>query len=171
MRTIKLSPDQIITLNDYPLHNDKVLSEYYTKCTKGLELPYVPVIKKGVVVKCFDDNLLEVFKQYEQKNPAAEYFMLDGSHRTTALTLAGRKVSAVIYETDIDIEEAKGLVETGKILGNGTLNHTLEENCRILCRHFNKKQYFMTVREKTKKMAQENKLPHSVTNPPSLVAY
>ncbi len=53
--------------------------------------------------------------------------MLDGSHRTTALTLACRSIAVVMYETDMDIREARGLVATGQILENGTLDLTVEE--------------------------------------------
>jgi len=57
MRTIKLNPDQIITLNDYPMHNDNVLSEYFNKCKLGKEVPFVPVIRKDIVRKHFENDL------------------------------------------------------------------------------------------------------------------
>jgi hypothetical protein len=82
--------------------------------------------------------------------------MLDGSHRTTALSLAGRDIRAVIYETDEDIGEARKLVKTGQILFNATLDYTLEENCEILNKYFTEKPYFMTVQQKTDKLIREN---------------
>jgi len=163
MKTIELTPNQIITLNDYPVYSDSVLSEYFTKCKLGEEVPFVPVIRKEVVRKYFDDKLLEEFNRFEHQNPVAEYFMLDGSHRTTALTLAGCKITAIIYETDSDIEEAKKLVATGQILQNGTLDDSLIENCEELNRHFREKPYFMTVEQKTEKMKREKKLPQEIT--------
>ncbi|MBU0459764.1 MAG: hypothetical protein KJ771_03065 [Nanoarchaeota archaeon] len=162
MKTLELNPNQIITLNDYPVHSDSVLSEYYKKCKLGEDVPFVPVIRKDVVRKYLDSNLLEEFKRFEHKNPVAEYFMLDGSHRTTALTLAGCKISAIVYETDPDIEEAKRLVATGQILQNDTLEHSLEENCEILNRHFREKSYFMTVEQKSEKMKREKKIPENI---------
>src|SRR3989344_5668534 len=164
MKTIELAPNQIITLNDYPIHSDSVLSEYFTKCNLGEEIPFVPVIRKYMIRKHFDDKLLEEFERFERRNPVAEYFMLDGSHRTTALTLAGCKITAIIYETDSDIDEAKKLVATGQILENGTLNHSLEENCEILHKHFKEKPYFMTVEQKTERFVQEKKLPQNIAN-------
>jgi hypothetical protein len=107
MKTMELNPNQIITLNDYPVYSDSVLSEYYKKCKLGEDVPFVPVIRKEIVRKYLDSNLLEEFERFEHQSPVAEYFMLDGSHRTTALTLAGCKISTIIYETDSDIEEAK----------------------------------------------------------------
>src|SRR3989344_1398607 len=162
MRTLELNPDQIITLNDYPVHSDSVLSEYFTKCKLREEIPFVPVIRKAMVRKHFDDELLEEFERFERQNPVAEYFMLDGSHRTTALTLAGCKITAIIYESDKDIKEARKLVATGQILENGTLNHSLEENCKILNRHFREKPYFMTVKQKSEKMRREKKIPQDI---------
>lgn len=164
MKTIELTSSQIITLNDYPVHSDSVLSEYFTKCKLGEKVPFVPVIRKDIVRKYFDDKLLKEFERFERQNQVAEYFMLDGSHRTTALTLAGCKIKAIIYETDSDIEEARKLVATGKILESRTLNHSLEENCEILNKHFKEKPYFMTVEQKTEKMVREKKLPQDMTN-------
>jgi len=162
MKTIELNPNQIITLNDYPVHSDSVLSEYYKKCKLGEDVPFVPVIRKEIVRKYLDARLHEEFERFEHQNPVAEYFMLDGSHRTTALTLAGCKISAIVYETDSDIKEAKKLVATGQILQNDTLDHSLEENCKILNRHFREKPYFMTVKQKSEKMRREKKIPQDI---------
>jgi len=162
MKTMELNPNQIITLNDYPVHSDSVLSEYYKKCKLGEDVPFVPVIRKEIVRKYLDSRLLEEFERFEHQNSVAEYFMLDGSHRTTALTLAGCKISAIVYETDSDIEEAKKLVATGQILQNDTLEHSLQENCEILNKHFREKPYFMTVEQKSEKMRREKKIPQDI---------
>jgi uncharacterized protein YacL (UPF0231 family) len=159
MRTIVLNPDQIITLNDYPIYSDDALNEYFDKCKLGKEVPLVPVMAKEIVRKYFDSGLLEELEKFENNNPQADYFMLDGSHRTTALTLAGCKITAIIYEKDEDIREAKTLVATGQILENDTLNYDLVAICEILNRHFGKKPYFMTVKEKTEKLAKEGAIP------------
>ena len=159
---MELNPNQIITLNDYPVHSDSVLSEYYKKCKLGEDVPFVPVIRKEIVRKYLDSRLLEEFERFEHQNSVAEYFMLDGSHRTTALTLAGCKISAIVYETDSDNEEAKKLVATGQILQNDTLEHSLQENCEILNKHFREKPYFMTVEQKSEKMRREKKIPQDI---------
>ena len=159
---MELDPNQIITLNDYPVHSDSVLGEYYKKCKLGEDVPFVPVIRKEIVRKYLDSRLLEEFERFEHQNSVAEYFMLDGSHRTTALTLAGCKISAIVYETDSDIEEAKKLVATGQILQNDTLEHSLQENCEILNKHFREKPYFMTVEQKSEKMRREKKIPQDI---------
>ena len=84
--------------------------------------------------------------------------MLDGSHRTTALTLTGCTIPVIVYEKTKDIRGARKLVATRQVLKNGTLDHTLEENCKILNRYFKGKFYFMTVEQKTKSMVKECKI-------------
>ncbi len=162
METMELNPNQIVTLNDYPIYSNSVLSEYLTRCKFGKNLPFVPVLRKTVVRNYFDDKLIKEFEDFERRNPVVEYFMLDGSHRTTALALAGCKITVIIYERDEDIREARKSVATGQILENGTLNHTLDENCEILGQHFRKRPYFQTVEEKTRRMAMESVLPRSI---------
>jgi hypothetical protein len=164
MKKIVLKPNQIVTLNDYPLHSNAVLKEYLTKCKSGEELPLVPVIRKDVVRKYFDATLLKEFEKFEEANPKAEYFMLDGSHRTTALTLAHCNIQTIVYEKAEDIAKARKLVAKGQIRESRTLKHTLEENCEILSRHFKRKPHFMTVEQKTKKMAKEKNVPRDMIN-------
>lgn len=159
MKLIKLSSNQIITLNDYPIRKENILKSYFNKCKLGGKIPFVPVIKKNRVKEYLNNKLLKEFKKFEIKNPKAEYFMLDGSHRTTALTIAGCKIAVIVYETDNDIKEAKKLIATGQVRESGTLNHNFEENCKILNKHFSKKPYFMTVKQKTEKMINEKDIP------------
>jgi hypothetical protein len=159
MKTAELQPNQIITLNDYPLYSNDVLSHYLDRCRAGEDLPLVPVIHKNIVREYLSAGLLRVFVGFEEQNPAAEYFMLDGSHRTTALTLSCRSIAAVHYETDPDIREARGLVATGQILENGTLDYTVAENCEVLNTYFEEKPYFMTVQQKAEKMIAEDHIP------------
>ena len=159
MKTTVLNPNQIITLNDYPLYSNNVLNKYLGKCRRGEDLPLVPIISKDIVRKYLGAELSKAFAEFEEKNPAAEYFMLDGSHRTTASTISCRAIAAVIYETDRDIDEARESVVTGQILENATLDHTVAENCEILNRYFEERRYFMTVQQKTEKMIRENHIP------------
>lgn len=163
MRTTKLNPNQIITLNDYSVHNDTVLREYFRKCQLSKDVPFVPVVRKEIVRKYLNNTLLKKFEEFEERNPNAKYFMLDGSHRTTALTLAGCQIPVIVYEKSGDIAKARTLVATGQILESGTLKHTLEENCEILNKHFKRKPYFQTVEEKTRKMVQEKIVPKYMT--------
>ena len=159
MKTKELLPNQIITLNDYPVYNDRVLRKYYKKVQLKKELPLVPVIKSDIVIKHFEITLKKEFKKFTKKNPAAEYFILDGNHRTTALTLTGSKIKTIIFSKDEDILEAKKLVSSGKILENAILNHNLVENCLILSKHFKIKPTLQTVLQKTEKMIKDKIVP------------
>jgi hypothetical protein len=165
MRSITLNPHQIITLNDYPVYSAEVLSLYVDRSLSGEKLPLVPVIHKAIVRRHFTAELVQELESFEQANPLAVYFMLDGSHRTTALTLTGRNIAAIAFEEDADIREAAALVGMGLILRNAILEHTLEENCAILNNHFQARPYFMTVHQKAVKMIQEDfisppEMPH-----------
>lgn len=161
MKILKLDPNQIITLNDYPLYSNDVLKEYTDRCKTGKKIPLVPLISKEIVVNHFDVDILRKFREFEKDNTQAEYFMLDGSHRTTALTLAGYKINSIIYEETEDITKAKNLIVKGDILKSGTLDKTLEENCKILNEHFKKKPYFMTVKQKADKLFKEGHIPNT----------
>ena len=66
MNTLELNSNQIITLNDYPVHSDSVLSDYYKKCKLGEDVPFVPVIRKEIVRKYLDSKLLEEFERFDQ---------------------------------------------------------------------------------------------------------
>ncbi len=85
--------------------------------------------------------------------------MLDGNHRTTALTLSGRRIAVIEYRNDRDIREAKKMVTTGGVVENRTLDLTLDENCELFREHFRGISDFMTVEQKTKKMVDEGVLP------------
>jgi len=57
MKTIELTSNQIIILNDYPVYSDSVLTEYFSKCKLGEKVPVVPIIRKDIFRKCFFNTL------------------------------------------------------------------------------------------------------------------
>lgn len=158
MKAMELNSNQIIALNDYPVYSETVLIKYFNKCKSGEKMPLIPVVSADIVKKYFDNALLKVFEKFKNDNPMARYFMLDGNHRATALTLNDCKIGVVIYKKDEDIVESKKLVVKGQVLKNKILNCTLQENCEILNDHFKKNPYFMTVEQKTNKMIKEKLL-------------
>jgi len=157
MSITQLRPSQIITLNDFPLHSERILEIYFRICQKGHSgiLPYCPVIPKGIVVPYFGSDLTKAFTAFEQEHQETEFFLLDGSHRTTGATLAGSPINAIVLETDDDMVSARTLIDKGDLLSNDVVHKTIEENCNILRDHFGKKPYFQTVKEKTEKMVEE----------------
>jgi predicted solute-binding protein len=162
MKTKNIEPNEIITLNDYPIYSPKDLKKYYNKCINNKPIPLIPVIMKALVKKYLDKKLLKILKDFEKENSSVKYFMLDGTHRTTALTLANKKIPIIIYEKDEDIKEAKQMIKSGEISENATLFYNIIKNCEILNKHFNVRPYFMTVKQKTEKMVKEKVLPKTL---------
>jgi len=159
MKFIKLAPNQIITLNDFPLYNEQILKIYYSVYKNGCGriIPPCPVIHKNLVRHIFNKSLKLKLEKFEKKNPKAEYFLLDGSHKTTAACLTNNKIKAMVFKSDRDIIEAKKLVEIGKLFSL-TVGKTIEDNIDILNKHFRKRPYFETVEEKTKKMIRKKSI-------------
>ena len=163
MEELNLKPNQIITSNHFPLHSLDALKKYLGKCKLGETIFYTPVIKKDIVLKYFNDETLKKFKKFEIDNPSVEYFLLDGSHRTTALDLSKKDINAVSYETNKDIQTAKTSLKNHNPNSN-ILEHTLEENCEILTSHFTKTSGFMTVEQKTEKLVDHKFVPEHIYN-------
>jgi len=160
MKIIELNSNQIITLNDYPIHNEHILKIFFKVYKEGYGkmIPPCPVIDKSLVIPLFNKKLKTLFHKFEKENSEAKYFLLDGSHKTTAATLTNKKIKTIIFENNNDIKEAKRLADIGKLL-NFTLPKTMKENIIILKNHFLKKQIFQTVKEKTKRMMKEKVIP------------
>jgi len=157
MNKLNVKPEEIITLNDYPVHSLKVLNEYVEKCKSKQLIDFIPVIEKDIMKTFFDKQTLEKFKEFEKTHPSAKYFMLDGSHRTTALTINNAPIEIITYRNDKDIANSKNYW-AGEVFDKSPLTLSLEENCNILNNHFKKKTYFFTVLEKTEKMRFEGYL-------------
>ena len=155
-----LNPNQIITLNDSPIRNEQILKLYFRMFHKGKRsiVPPCPVIHKDLLVNNFNNKLKNLFRIFEIKNPKAQYFLLDGSHKTTAATLSHKRIPVMIFKSDRDIQNAKRLVEEGEIISL-TTGATMKEAINALKRHFNKTKSFQTVEEKTNKMIIKKKLP------------
>jgi|SRR3989344_388404 len=160
MKIINLNPNQIITLNDYPIRNEQILKLYFRMFHKGKRslVPPCPVLSMNLLISHFNNKLKNLFIEFEVKNPKAKYFLLDGSHKTTAATLSHKRIPVMIFESDRDIQNAKRLVEEGEILSL-TTGTTIRHTINILKRHFNKTRIFQTVEEKTNKMIRKKQLP------------
>jgi hypothetical protein len=160
MKFVTLSPNQIITLNDFPLHNIQVLKIYYYIYRKGCGriIPPCPVIHKNLVRHIFNKSLKLKLEKFEKKNSRAEYFLLDGSHKTTAACLTKNKIKVMVFKNDKDITKAKRLAKTGELFSL-TVGKTIKDNVDILNKHFKEKPYFETVEEKTERMIRKKSIP------------
>lgn len=153
-----LNSNQIITLNDFPVHNEQILKIFFRIYQKGCGkiMPPVPVLHKNFV--SFSGKLQEIFEEFVARNPQAEYFLLDGSHKTTAAALTGSKISIMIFETDKDVKKAYAMAEVGELF-SFILESTIRDIIHDLMKHFSKKSYFQTVQEKTMRMINEKVIP------------
>ncbi|MFA6461163.1 MAG: hypothetical protein WCV90_02765 [Candidatus Woesearchaeota archaeon] len=155
-----LLPEQIITLNDYPVHSATVLGKYFDLFCSGKykELQPVPVIHKsiGMLQTPSEDSLSFnlSLQKYLEENPVAEYFLLNGNHRTTAATLSRTLIEVYAFEHDGDIDYARRVSENDILV-----EPTLSANCDDLGRHFCRTVRFETVREKTERMVVDRVIP------------
>src|SRR3989344_4491320 len=160
MERKNLSPYQIITLNDYPIRHEQILKIYFRMFQKGgnkIVLP-CPVVHKNLVINNFEDKLKNTFNKFEVINPKAKYFLLDGSHKTTAATLSNKKIPIMIFQSNKDIQSAKKKVEKGELISL-TTGESVKKIVKILIRHFKKTKIFQTVEEKTNKMINGKTIP------------
>lgn len=160
MQILKLSPNKIVTLNDFPVYDEHVLKIYFRVYQKGYgkAIPPCPIMHKDLVIPFFDDNLKKLFTKFIKNNPTVEYFMLDGSHKTTAATLTNHKIKAMVFKDEKDILEAKDLAKAGELF-HYYLKDTIQDIVKELAKHFKKTKLFQTVEEKTEKMKTEKVIP------------
>lgn len=158
MKLKTLNTAQIITLTDFPVHNEHILKIFFRIYQKGYGkiMPPCPVLHKKFV--SFSGKLQEIFEEFIARNPQAEYFLLDGSHKTTAAALTGSRINVMVFETDKDIKEAYAMVEAGELFGL-TVESTINGNVIDLIKHFSKNSYFETVQEKVVRMIAEKVIP------------
>ncbi len=161
MKQITLKPDQILTLNDFPVHNLHVLKMYFKIFKEGYGkiIPPCPVINKKLIKPFLKKEVKEMLEKFEKDNLEVEYFLLDGSHKTSAAALTHQKIKVMVFETDKDIKEAKQLVETGDLLSL-SVEPTIKENIKFFNKHFKKKIGFYTVKQKALRMIKEKVIPN-----------
>jgi len=166
MKMKKVSPAQILTLCDFPVHNEHVLKMYFHMFRKGqgkivppcpvLPLASWPVDAFGKTKKAMAYN--EMFRDFLAAHPTVAYLMLDGSHKTTAAALAGKNILIAILGTNREISEMNDLVAKGEafsFMGESTVEASVAD----LRKHFFKFGCFETVAEKTARMVAEKVVP------------
>jgi len=119
-----LYSNQIITLNDFPVYNEQILKIYFRifEMGQGKIVPPCPVIHKSTGIPLVErkgekaEKYNKLLLKFLEQHPKAEYFLLDGTHKTTAATLCRRHIPVVVFRSDKDIKDAKKLVERGESL-------------------------------------------------------
>tara|TARA_B100000315_G_C14503695_1_gene553543 strand:- start:694 stop:1230 length:537 start_codon:yes stop_codon:yes gene_type:complete len=167
MKNKLLHPGQIITLRDYPLYNEHILKIYFRIFYKnqGKILPPCPVIhkSKGIPYTNGKDSKSKAYntflENYLEKNPKAEYFLLDGGHKTTAATLAHKLIPVFLIEKNGDFKEARKLVKSGDIFGWYEIGNSIKGALESLAEHHLGTREFLTVEDKAKRMVKNKDVP------------
>ena len=84
--------------------------------------------------------------------------MMDGSHKTTALTLTRNKIHCMLVEKDEDIKEIRDLVEVGEIFSLNTGN-SVKKVLWEKADHLKDAEFFESVEDKTKRMIEMKVIP------------
>jgi hypothetical protein len=160
MHIINAQPDELITTRDFPVHSTKVLEQYFQiyKNGTGNTLPPVPLIHKNLFLPHFAKPESTLLKNFLTANPEATYFLLNGSHRTTAANLKRQLIRGMILETLKDIACARKIDINGEPYEHGLLD-TIDDNIQEMVAHFKGTDTFRTVQQKTDKMVEEKVIP------------
>ncbi|MBN2096726.1 hypothetical protein JW752_05040 [Candidatus Peregrinibacteria bacterium] len=156
----ELTPAQVITTRDFPVHSAEVLQRYFEIYRRGENdgLPPVPLMHKDLVVPHFDETTGDLFQEYIRQNPQAEYFLLNGSHRTTSANLTRNMIKGMFLRTEEDIRLARQIKFNGQPYQHGLLDSIIG-NIRDLIEHFRGTELFETVQQKTDRMVDERTMP------------
>lgn len=160
LHSLEVSPDRIITLHDFPLHSEQVLKLYFKMYQQGCGkiVPPCPVLRKELIEVVLKGKTKKAYDIFLQTHPNVKYFLLDGSHKTTAATLTKNLISLTIIEKNSDIEAMRNQVLQGEVISL-TVEDSIEKNIKQLQKYFDTLPVFQTIEEKTLRMVQERVIP------------
>lgn len=161
-----LKPNEILTTKDFPVHNQHILKIYFRICERGDEkiLPPTPVMPVSVGLPLLPGKNKKIqehnerIKKFFRENKKIKYILVDGNHKTTALTLAHKHIHAMILKTDKDIREVKDLIEAGEIFGIYKIE-SMKKELKKMAEHFKDAQLLESVEDKTRRMVRKNTIP------------
>jgi len=171
MKIKNLKPNEILTTKDFPVYNSNILRIYFRICERGHEeiLPPTPVIPLSVGLPLLVGKSKKVqeynqrIKKFFSENKKIKYILVDGTHKTTALTLTHKPIHAMILKTDKDIKEVKDLIDAGEIFGIYKIE-TIKEELKKMANHFKDAEFFESVEDKTKRMVDKEVIPKFMIN-------
>lgn len=166
MKIKNLQPNEILTTKDFPVHNSHILKIYFRICAKGHQkiLPPTPVMPISNGLPLLDGKSKKILeynkriKEYIKKNKRIKYILVDGNHKTTALTLTHKLIHSMILRTGKDISEVKDLIEAGEIFGIYKIDN-IKTELKKMAKHFKDAKFFESVEDKTKRMVREKVIP------------
>jgi hypothetical protein len=163
MKFVSIKPAEAITTRDFPVHSVEVLKRYFELYRNGAgdELPPVPLIHADLFFPHFEEQEKALLEEYLRQNPEVKYFLLNGSHRTTAATLTRNIIRGMVLVTCKDILEAERITFKDKPYEHRLLD-TIEANIRDMAAHFIGTERFESVQQKTDRMVDEKVIPTSM---------
>ena len=148
-----LQPEQIIVPGEYKLGNESILQIYFRVFDRGHggDLPPVIVAHRDSADMFHDVTELDsgdvnyrnhktFYENYNRIlhnafNSGAEYFLLDGNHKSVAATLTHEPLSALELQVDEDIQRGKQMIESGELFNWTIPGETLDESMAKLRNH------------------------------------
>ena len=145
MKKLILNPEQVIVPGEYELGSEAILKIYFRVFSRGLGgyLPPVIVAHRDFVDMSLNLGELDIshinygnrktfynnFNRILQRayDAGAEYFLLDGNHKSVSATLAGEPLSALEVQVDEDIHKVKRMVETGELFDWPISGETIDD--------------------------------------------
>lgn len=171
MKELLVSPAQIMTTNDFPVHNEHILKIYFRIAKHDSKiLPPTPVLhmKTGLPLleekDEFAKNYNKKMKTFLEENPSVEFIMCDGSHKTTALTLTHNKIKVMVLETDEDVVLFKQKELSGEIFSFACDETSIQEILYEKANHYSQAEFFQTVQSKTDRMVRAKVIPEYMIN-------
>ncbi len=166
MQIKNVKPSEILTTLDFPVHNEHILKIYFKICQHDhMILPPTPVIPFSIGLPLLKTKT-EKAKKYNKKiktflndHPKIKYLMVDGSHKTTALTLTHNHIRVALLKKDAHVKEFKLLEETGEIFSLSHSKYTIESALTDMAEHLQEGIFFETVEDKSQRMVKEKVIP------------
>jgi len=193
MKRIELQPNQIIVPGEYKLGNESILKLYFRIFDRGhgKDVPPAIVIHRKTVDMFLnpaeldreDINYRADITRYKNYNriienafrSGANYFLLDGNHKSVAATLTHNPISALELKLDKDTQRGKRMVESGDLFNWTVPGETLRQTMGKLRDHLLEymirsigpriffgevvDSYPLTIRERTEQLISNGDLP------------
>jgi len=104
---------------------DRITEQATLGYFKSKGIPYA----KGTNTRSKRHN--DILNKFLEKHPSAEYFLLDGGHKSTAATLSHQPLPVLVIEKDSDFKEAHKLESEGELFGWYDRGDSIENTVKI----------------------------------------
>ena len=148
MKNARLLPEQIIVPGEFDVHDEAILKIYFRIFERGHGTDMPPLL----VAHYTSANMLATPGEFDSSiympgadfyemcnrtlrnafSSGAEYFLLDGNHKSIAATLANKPIQVLELERGDDYQQLEKMVQTGELFNWDIPGKNLEESMRGL---------------------------------------